>query len=231
MSKIKIANRYGVAPNELLNDKSLSFKAKGLYTYIQSKPDGWDFSVGRITKQGKDGKDSIRSGLMELEETGYLKRHKFKNKKGQWDIEYELSANRDGFTATGNPTTENPTTENPETKKERNSKKEIVIKNKGLGEIESKEWNTFIDLFKPINPMFEDFYGNTTERKALEHIAKRIGKEKLKMVLERLPAVVGQPYAPKITKPTELKRDFGKLMIFMKQNTNITSKYQPKTIH
>lgn len=131
MAKLKIVNRYGITPNEVLNNKDLSWKAKGLYGYIQSKPEDWDFAVNRITEDAKDGRDWTANGIKELEDVWYLKRRKFKNEKGQWDIEYTLydtitenTERVNNETITENPLTENPSTENTETNKERNTNKE-----------------------------------------------------------------------------------------------------------
>ena len=84
MAKLYIKSHFGVTPNELLNRSDLSFKAKGLYAYLQSKPDGWKFSKERIEKQGKDGRDSIETGLQELERKGYLRRKLQKDEKGKF---------------------------------------------------------------------------------------------------------------------------------------------------
>jgi hypothetical protein len=84
MGKLILNKTYGIAPNNVLNDVELSFKAKGLYTYIQSKPDGWDFSVERIALQSKDGRESVAAGLKELENAGYLLRTPSINDKGQF---------------------------------------------------------------------------------------------------------------------------------------------------
>lgn len=65
---------FAQVPNELLVDPRVSMKAKGLWSYIQSKPDDYDFSSERIVEETKDGVDSIKSSLVELEETGYLQR-------------------------------------------------------------------------------------------------------------------------------------------------------------
>ena len=35
--------------NDLLNDKLISFKAKGVYSFLYSKPSGWYFSEKRIS--------------------------------------------------------------------------------------------------------------------------------------------------------------------------------------
>lgn len=47
-------NDFTIVSNFLLNDKTLSFKAKGLFAYLFSKPDDWDFSVERIDLEGTD---------------------------------------------------------------------------------------------------------------------------------------------------------------------------------
>jgi len=62
--------------NIVLCNPNISAKAKGLYSYIQSKPDNWDFSVKRITADFLDGENGIRSGLKELEAIGLLVREK-----------------------------------------------------------------------------------------------------------------------------------------------------------
>lgn len=75
----------------IINNRSLSFKAKGLWMYLKDKPTGWRFSVARITSQTADGRDAIKSGLKELEQAGLLKRTKMKNSKGEFcGICYEL---------------------------------------------------------------------------------------------------------------------------------------------
>ena len=90
MALIKIQRFFGAVPNDLLNDPEISFKAKGLYAYLNSKPDNWDFSVEGIASQVKDGVDSVRTGIHELEKSGYLKRVKHQNEKGFWDVDYML---------------------------------------------------------------------------------------------------------------------------------------------
>ena len=62
--------------NSVLNDKELSAKAKGLYAYLYSKPDGWDFSSYRIALDFKENQYAINTGLQELEKQGYLRRQR-----------------------------------------------------------------------------------------------------------------------------------------------------------
>lgn len=65
--------------NGVLFDKKLSLGAKGLYSYLYSKPDGWDFSEVRIANESKNGRNSVRTALKELESSGYLLRYKLAN--------------------------------------------------------------------------------------------------------------------------------------------------------
>lgn len=65
---------FAQVPNELLSDPVVSLKAKGLWAYIQSKPNDYDFSADRIINENADGVDSIKTALKELEEKGYLLR-------------------------------------------------------------------------------------------------------------------------------------------------------------
>lgn len=69
--------------NDILNDTELSFKAKGLFSYLWSLPDDWVYYETEVTKHSTDGRGSVRSGLKELEEKGYLKRERERNDKGQ----------------------------------------------------------------------------------------------------------------------------------------------------
>ena len=97
---LKITNRYGIVPNQLLNDPSISWKAKWLFGYLQSKPEDRDFATDRIRKDSADGRDSTTNWIKELEKAWYLQRTKRKNERWQRDIEYTLY----DTPITGNPT-------------------------------------------------------------------------------------------------------------------------------
>ncbi len=94
MSKLHITSTYGVVPNHLLRDKKLSLKSKGLFAYLQSKPDQWNFSVERISGETKDGVESVRSGIKELENAGFLTRKAVKGEGSTFEgYDYILSEN------------------------------------------------------------------------------------------------------------------------------------------
>lgn len=112
MSKLIIKNKFATTPNELLYNPEISLRAKGLYGYIQAKPDGWNFSAERISHESKEGLHAVRMALVELEKFGYLERIKSKGDKGFWETNYVLHSSPINPTC-DNPTLENPTCENP----------------------------------------------------------------------------------------------------------------------
>ena len=76
-SKIKKLDvPFTQVPNELLTDNQISLKAKGLWAYMQSKPNGWKFSAPRIAREIKESVNAIWTGLKELIEHGWLDREK-----------------------------------------------------------------------------------------------------------------------------------------------------------
>jgi hypothetical protein len=109
------------------------------------------------------------------------------------------------------------TTEQQQSDTNKNNKKNKNTSNELQG------LNDVIELFKEVNPMYEDIYKNTTDRKALGDLIKKFGREKVEGMIKDLPNIINRPYAPKITRPYELKRDLGKLVAFYNQEKGKTS--------
>lgn len=85
MPKVKKVRTRGFTQvdNRVISDKRMSLKALGLFTYMWSKPDDWEFYVLAISKDFKDGRDSIRSAINELINLGYVKRTRKHKENGQ----------------------------------------------------------------------------------------------------------------------------------------------------
>lgn len=66
-------NPYVMIDRRPIDNPELSFKAKGILTYLMSRPDGWEVSVADLFNHAKDGEDAIRSGLSELRDAGHMK--------------------------------------------------------------------------------------------------------------------------------------------------------------
>lgn len=99
---------------KLLKDKKLSWKAKGILSYLMSLPNDWKIYLSEISRHSSNGKESLRSGIIELIERGYIDRFENRNKKGQIKgytyFVYEKPKPRKP--KTGNPITDKPDTGN-----------------------------------------------------------------------------------------------------------------------
>lgn len=114
MPKITVEKRmnYTTIDNNILKNKELSLKARGLLVTMLSLPDEWDYTVSGLCTILKDGKTSIQSALKELEKAGYLVRIQTKDSNGKFSsADYTLYE----VPLTDKPMTENPSTVNPMT--------------------------------------------------------------------------------------------------------------------
>ena len=106
---------YTVMANYHLRDKTLSLKAVGLLSKMLSFNDGWQFSTKGLSAICKEGPDAVLAALRELEDHGYLIRHRQRDDKGRmsktvfeiYEQPQPVSPHRE------NPDVENPDMENP----------------------------------------------------------------------------------------------------------------------
>lgn len=64
-------DNFTIVPNDTIGDKRLSWRAKGILTYLVGKPKDWEVQITDIRKHGKEGERAIRASLMELRRVGY----------------------------------------------------------------------------------------------------------------------------------------------------------------
>ena len=134
--------------NVVLNSKELSFKAKGLYAYMISKPSTWKFTIRLMTSQVKDGEASIVSGIKELKDAGLVTYIKNKDGSGKYILKNDLKPLK---TPTVEPNLGNPDMEKPNL----GNQDALVIKNSSNKEkssnnkVNTKSQNEIIDSFIP----------------------------------------------------------------------------------
>ena len=106
---------YTVMANYHLRDKKLSLKAVGLLSKMLSFNDGWQFSTKGLSMICKEGPDAVLAALRELEDHGYLVRHRQRDSKGRmsntvfeiYEQPQPVSPHRE------NPDVDNPDMDNP----------------------------------------------------------------------------------------------------------------------
>ncbi len=87
--RVERTKNFTVMANYHLKDKRLSLKAKGLLSVMLSLPDDWNYNMKGLARLSKDGLDSVRSTVKELERYGYVTRHRIRTETGQLaDTEY-----------------------------------------------------------------------------------------------------------------------------------------------
>ena len=68
----EVLERYTKVNNEVIKDDSLSWQAKGLYTYMVSNRCDWKFSQEEVSRHAKNGLDSTRAAWKELVNAGWI---------------------------------------------------------------------------------------------------------------------------------------------------------------
>ena len=74
---------FTVIANSIFKDRRLSAKAKGILVEMLSLPENWDYTLKGLTTLFSDGIDSIRQGIKELEENGYIVRERKRDARGR----------------------------------------------------------------------------------------------------------------------------------------------------
>jgi len=142
--RAKRDSNFTMISNVGLKDNRLSFKAKGLLSYMLSLPDDWIFYESEIVNHATDGKQSVRTGMKELEKFGYLVKEQKRNSKGKFaKIDWVVSDEPiNGDTTTFQPSTTFPSTDNPSTDKRATDNRTLLSTNELSTNIQSTDKDT-----------------------------------------------------------------------------------------
>lgn len=75
-------NPYAQISRKTLQDKNLSWKAKGLLAYLLSLPGDWQIYQSELPAHSLDGIKSTRTAFKELIVSGYISGNRKRNEKG-----------------------------------------------------------------------------------------------------------------------------------------------------
>ena len=192
MSIIRVhkTNNFTVMSNTHFKEKGMSLKAKGLLSLMLSLPDDWNYSISGLVRLSKDGKDSVMTALAELEEFGYLTRHRTTDSKGKFSgVEYNIFEQ---------PQREKPSAEMPNSAEQDAEKtnaenpsqlntNELSINNKELKELNIKEdidINSYSSILSQIvNDQLRNLYVDYIEMR--RNIGSPITERGLNMLITR----------------------------------------------
>ena len=179
--------RFTTVDNVVLNNVNLSWKAKGLFVYLWSQADEWDFYETEVVKHSTDGLSSLKSGLKELEEQGYLKRERQRDDKGHfkennWILsENPILENR----MLDDPILENSTLTNTNNNNNNNNNNNITTTTTEPTEIGSiyEFWESNVGSLSPY--LYEEIQAIYDDWKEVSKQPKEMILESIKMALDK----------------------------------------------
>lgn len=166
ITRRKYDRDYCQMANEFLKDTRLSWKAKGIIAYVQMLPDDWVLNMRDLTNRATDGRDSLYSGIKELEKFGYCSKIMQRNPDGTIaGFAYEICDKAIFQPFTENPVMDAPQPENPDTVKPDTEKPTLINTN-----ITNDPNKPNTNHTKPANPVVGDLF---QEQQDLEKDKKR----------------------------------------------------------
>ena len=88
-------NNYQAIPRDLIFDNTLSDRARFVFCFMASKPNGWDFFLEPMAKEIGYSVETLRKYINELVNSGWLEKGEQKNEGGMFGaIEYTLKATK-----------------------------------------------------------------------------------------------------------------------------------------
>jgi hypothetical protein len=163
-------NGFTQISNSMLEDSRLSWRAKGLLSYMLSRPDNWKINKTDLQKRATDGRDALQSGLAELKEIGYLHIYRKHSENGQFEYIWEYDD-------------EPFTPENLNTEKQRESGENM--QNSHIRETRIRE-NQLRESSIYNNTVFNNTDFNNTKNKELKTNMSSIGEKSLEKEFELL---------------------------------------------
>ena len=80
-----IKDNFAQIPNALINDNTLSDRARFIFCYMAAKSDDWKFYQDKMAKDLKMSVDTVRKYIAELLKSGWLTREEIRGERGVFD--------------------------------------------------------------------------------------------------------------------------------------------------
>ena len=184
------ANHVTVIDQALVRDDRLSWKARGIFAYLWSQAEAWEFNEIEVSRHATDGRASLRSGLKELEKYGYLERNRERDDKGRVNTSIWYLHEKPMFK---NPTLEKSMLENGTqryhqekiTSKEDNIKESISEKLPATSHKSKKKFADDSTEMRLAMYLFAKIKENNHEHKALEEATKQKWADHVRLMIQR----------------------------------------------
>lgn len=173
--RVAKTKNYSVINNDFLRRNDLSWKAKGILTYVLTLPDDWNINLKEVMKHATEGKAAFRSGWKELEDAGYVERYPVRDKQriSHWETivkerpDMKASSLLSGFQEVENQEVDNQDLDNRNLLSTNNTK---YLKE------QSTNKNTSAELMNNFEKLWELYPNKQGKKKAFNSYKKAIKK-------------------------------------------------------
>lgn len=119
--RVEKTRDFTVMSNAHLRDRTLSFKAKGVLSFMLSLPEDWNYSIEGLALFAADGRDAVTTAVRELVAAGYVERSQCHDERGRMAgyeyVVHEAPIDPHVAPAAGKPPAARPFTDWPSTGK------------------------------------------------------------------------------------------------------------------
>jgi len=215
--------------NEVLTDAKISLAAKGMFAYLFSKPDEWQFSSDRIKNEHSNGKRAVLAAIKELEKNGYLRRERKSNGRVEYFLKHSQSAesalghkspsavSAQGKSAQGKSApVSNTDTEVIKNSSNTTAAETATVESTAVWiELEGKKVDAVAESIKrlaeTVNPACSQHYARLTQRQPLQRLIDLHGQQTVFKIIALLPRTNRIAYLPSITTPAQLETKWAQL--------------------
>ena len=192
-------------------------------------------SIKLIAEEHNISVRTVVTAIQKLEKYNIIKKEKTRKKDGKWLNNLYILLNKSQWDSQVQPLhtdsqvqiTTQPSANNDISQVQplHTNKTNITkhIKNKTHtcnASVAGKDINSLIEKFEPINPSYERLYPNKTQRSALERMVKKWSVAIVGEMIDQLPEIVKQPFAPRVTTPLQMEGKLGEIKLFVEQKQN-----------
>lgn len=205
--RVERTGDYTTMSNHHLRNMEISLKAKGLLSVMLSLPDNWDYTIKGLSIINKEGLDSIRSTIHELELAGYVERHRIRDAQGRYRTAEYIIREKPISPMSGNPTLDSSVQVVPTQDNSTQISKEEIIKDKSKTDLSMT--HSFFRA-QGVEGMNGNEVRNRIKRQIeYECMAERYDKRKLDELVEiMLDVAMSQGSTIRIGKNQEFPREY-----------------------
>jgi len=204
----RMSQPYTMIANATLQDTSISLEARGLLTYLLSKPDTWAVVVTWLQDEMKVGREKLNRIIKELENAGYIETRvvRTEGKFAEYERIVHESPTADGFTVVGKADSGSADSGKSAPIKERVKKEQIVERNEVI--LASENLALKMQELR-IGILGDKFQETKRQMEMMAVLVRQHGADTVRDVMEW--AMADSFWAVNIVTPMMLHKHFAKL--------------------